>query len=521
MHRLRHFSWPIGLLILYYLWGLMTLDKLGVHYDELTQRYIGIQTNKYLIGTASRADIEEHKFFGPVFESFCYLSEQALGPGASMRSKLLLRRFWIWSLFVWALVAFYRILLKRFDRSAAFWAVALIALWPPLWAHAHVNSKDVVFLSLQVLAVSNLIRYREGSGSRTLHFWLFALLSAWAASIRLVGVCLLGLSPLLLARAGSQEPGSSSHRASRRPALALFGTSLFFLLLSFPVLWSTPWNRLGEMLSYATQNPWPNPSLFLGKQLYPESFTRWYLPVWMLFTLPLGLLLVAGWGSYLGIRALSKSKKLSFTDALFLAWFAVPFVLVMVLNPVLYNNWRHFYFLVIPLAYVAAYGIQEWNARLGSKKLSLLLGIYTLNLGLVALIQPGLAAVRMNDLYSKAVQVWIGESKPYMTQDYWGLCTQDALKKLDEVSPQKQLKIACKTELVELSSHLWSGERVVQVPVERARYYFDYNREGSWSWPELGFKEKGMGLLLMEFYNGSESVLRVYDLEHKSEKIQL
>ena len=104
---------------------------------------------------------------------------------------------------------------------------------------------------------------------------------------------------------------------------------------------------------------------------------------------------------------------------------------------------------------------------------------------------------------------------------YWGLCTQDALSKLDEISQQKQLKIACKTELVELSSHLWPIERVVQVPVERARYYFDYNREGSWSWPELGFKEKGMGLLLMEFYNGSESVLRVYDLEQKSEKIQL
>jgi len=37
----------------------------------------------------------------------------------------------------------------------------------------------------------------------------------------------------------------------------------------------------------------------------------------------------------------------------------------------------------------------------------------------------------------------------------------------------------------------------------------------------LGYKEKGVGLLLMEFYNGSESVLRVYDLEQKSENIQL
>ena len=521
MHRLRHLSWPIGLLILYYLWGLLTLDKLGVHYDELTQRYIGIQTNKYLIGTASRADIEEHKFFGPVFESFCYLSEQALGPGASMRSKLLLRRFWIWTLFVWALVAFYRIMLKRFDRSAAFWAVALIALWPPLWAHAHVNSKDVVFLSLQVLAVSSLIRYREGPGSRTLHFWLFALLSAWAASIRLVGVCLLGLAPLLLARAGSQEPAGSSQRASRRPALALFGTSLLLLLLSFPVLWSTPWNRLGEMVSYATQNPWPNPSLFLGKQLYPESFTRWYLPIWMLFTLPIGLLLVAGWGAFLGLQGLLKGKSITFSDALFLGWFTLPFLLVLVLNPVLYNNWRHFYFLIIPLAYVAAYGIQEWNTRLGYKKFNLLLGIYAVNLALPALMQPGLAALRFNDFYSKGIQVWRSGSEPFMTQDYWGLCTQDALTKLDEISTQKQLKIACKTELVELSSHLWPIERVVQVPVERARYYFDYNREGSWSWPELDFKERGMGLLLMEFYNGSESVLRVYDLQQKSGKIQL
>jgi 4-amino-4-deoxy-L-arabinose transferase-like glycosyltransferase len=419
------------------------------------------------------------------------------------------------------MVAFYRILERRFNRSAAFWAVALVALWPPLWAHAHVNSKDVVFLSLQVLAVSSLIRYREGSGSRTLHFWLFALLSAWAASIRLVGVCLLGLAPLLLARAGFKEPGGSSQRASRRPALALLGASALLLILSFPVLWSTPWNRLGEMLGYATQNPWPNPSLFLGQPLYPESFTRWYLPIWMLFTLPLGLLFLAAWGSYLGIKAMLGHKGLSFSDALFLGWFCLPFLLVLALNPVLYNNWRHFYFLVIPLAYVSAFGIQEWKARLGSKKLNWLLGIYTLNLGLSALIQPGLAAVRMNDLYSKVVQVWVGESQAYMTQDYWGLCTQDALKKLDQTAPQKQLKIACKTELVELSSHLWPLERVVQVPIERARYYFDFNREGSWSWPELGYQEEGLGLLLMEFHNGSESVLRVYDLQQKSEKIQL
>jgi hypothetical protein len=241
----------------------------------------------------------------------------------------------------------------------------------------------------------------------------------------------------------------------------------------------------------------------------------------MLFTLPLGLLFLAAWGSYLGIKAMLGHKGLSFSDALFLGWFCLPFLLVLALNPVLYNNWRHFYFLVIPLAYVSAFGIQEWKARLGSKKLNWLLGIYTLNLGLSALIQPGLAAVRMNDLYSKVVQVWVGESQAYMTQDYWGLCTQDALKKLDQTAPQKQLKIACKTELVELSSHLWPLERVVQVPIERARYYFDFNREGSWSWPELGYQEEGLGLLLMEFHNGSESVLRVYDLQQKSEKIQL
>ena len=590
MNPRRLLSRPLFWLSLYFVWGLLTLDTIGVHYDELTQRYIGIQSNKYIVGTASRAEIEEHSFFGPVFESFCYLSEQVLGPNASMRSRLLLRRFWIWTLFVWALYAFYGLLRKRFGPTAAFWSLGLMALWPNLWAHAHVNSKDVVFLSLQILAIAALWRYREDSGRKWSYLLAFAVLAAWAASIRLVGVCLLGLAPLLLAR----------ERASRRPALALIGMAALALWLSFPVLWVAPWKQLGTMMKYAVQNPWPNPSLFLGHELPPTAFTRAYLPVWMLLTLPLGFLFWWLWGlikvrewtallpssaagmggksstdgasgrafyegfvagsssqtsddqaagaglekgrasiaghkmgaAFLheedaglekGTTALegwtaSRSQGFGFLDALFLGSFFLPLLLVLLLNPVLYNHWRHFYFLVVPMTYMAAGGLSLKESKLQQRRMRGIMGLYLVSLALVSLVSPWKAGFWFNELYTQGLQPYMNVG---MTQDYWGLSTQKALGDLRAISPKKSLKIACLTELIELNAQLWPSEQVWACPLQQADYYFDYNREGSWAWPQIRNHRTGFGQLILEYKQGEESVLRVYDLHARTAEISL
>mgnify|MGYP003336727036 CR=1 FL=1 len=51
----------------------MTLDDFGVHLDEMTQRTIGMENNRFLSGRVGFDKVEEHKFFGPIWESVSYL----------------------------------------------------------------------------------------------------------------------------------------------------------------------------------------------------------------------------------------------------------------------------------------------------------------------------------------------------------------------------------------------------------------------------------------------------------------
>ena len=46
----------------------MTLDDFGVHLDEMTQRTIGMENNRFLSGRVGFDKVEEHKYFGPIWE---------------------------------------------------------------------------------------------------------------------------------------------------------------------------------------------------------------------------------------------------------------------------------------------------------------------------------------------------------------------------------------------------------------------------------------------------------------------
>ena len=84
--------------LFYAVWGFFTLDDFGVHLDEITQRTIGMENNRFLSGRVGFEKVEQHKFFGPVWESVSYLAEQVVFT-QPMRVKLLLRRALLWSFF--------------------------------------------------------------------------------------------------------------------------------------------------------------------------------------------------------------------------------------------------------------------------------------------------------------------------------------------------------------------------------------------------------------------------------------
>ncbi len=420
----KNASWWAPLFFaMYGAWGFITLGDFGVGLDELTQRAIGMENNRFLSGRVGFDKVQEHGLFGPIWESLCYLAEQIYFPG-SMRFKLLLHRGMLWSLFLASCWSLYRWFYRRnsiwMERGSAhhYWTsllpAALLMTWPRLFADAHHNSKDVLFLSLLIWVWMGLDAIWQGkhtqrwsSIKRWSLIWPWILLGI-ASTIRLSGLLVFGCAVLISAlqwvgngklfSAKSDEDESETEGPRewasrgwasrgwanlRRAGLRWIGLGranlewaefrnriiipmvLFALgyVATYPYLWVKGWTGFVEILQFGTQNPWKHPTLFFGDWVNTETGTQplFYLPVWILVTLSEWILVVLlavllhVWPS----NRVWKQPIVFFSLLVLMAFLAYT----VVFQPVLYNGWRHLYFLAVPLIIFIGIGASAINHK--------------------------------------------------------------------------------------------------------------------------------------------------------------
>ena len=201
--------------LFYAVWGFFTLDDFGVHLDEMTQRTIGMENNRFLSGRVGFDKVEQHKFFGPIWESVSYLAEQVVFT-EPLRTKLLLRRALLWGFFVFGLWRLYLMGLRNNGWGMIGWGmvekeggmgslsrlrwgamlpVLMVALWPRMFAEAHYNTKDALFFVLVLLVVDGLDRVWSRGMKRWDWGWFGVMgLLGLATTIRMGGVFVLGLA---------------------------------------------------------------------------------------------------------------------------------------------------------------------------------------------------------------------------------------------------------------------------------------------------------------------------------------
>jgi len=396
--------------LFYAVWGFFTLDDYGVHLDEITQRTIGMENNRFLSGRVGFDKVEEHKFFGPIWESMSYLAEQVVFT-EPMRTKLLLRRALLWGFFVFGLWRLYLLglrnngwgmvkligqsstvdfgLMDGTQKSRLRWGamlpVLMVALWPRMFAEAHYNTKDALFFVLVLLVVDGLDKVwrrrieiqasGDINGSQKTEEnapklnkgmdwgWMgvMALLGV-ATTIRMGGVFVLGwamLWPVLQGlnnyKAAVKSPSvvnaSSGFMVFQKRDWVWLISGLFAFAIgyigSYPYLWFTGLDGLMQVLSFAFNNPWPNGALFFGSM----EPSRWYLLGWMITTLSGLILLPLILG---GLYAIWRYIKEGFAWK----WSTVNFLLILLLSyvvfvivkmPVMYDAWRHSLFLLLPV----------------------------------------------------------------------------------------------------------------------------------------------------------------------------
>jgi hypothetical protein len=267
-----------------------------------------------------------------------------------------------------------------------------------LFADAHHNSKDVLFLSLMVWIWIGLDTIWQG---KTVKRW--SLIWPWLllgidSTIRLSGLLVFGCALLISAlqwvshgklfSANSDEDASETKASLgwanlRRAGLGWVGLGwadlgwsefrnrifipmvLFVLgyVATYPYLWVKGWSGFVEILQFGTQNPWKHPTLFLGDWVNTETDGQpmFYLPVWILVTISEWILVVLlavllhVWPS----NRVWKQPIVFFSLLVLMAFLGYT----VVFQPVLYNGWRHLYFLVVPLITFIGIGASAINHK--------------------------------------------------------------------------------------------------------------------------------------------------------------
>ena len=454
--------------VLFLLLGLFTAGDYGVNQDEPLQRLITLGNLNYISGNTDTLEVRfpSDLTYGVSFELPLLLGERALGLRHPYHIHLL-RVLATHLLFIIGAYCCYRLACRLFNnRWLALFALLLFLLHPRIYAHSFVNSKDLPFLSMVVIALYLLERAlrRDTLGA----FLLLGVAVGIATNLRIMDVMLF--VAVIVMRAADLWCGNGGGPQRKHILLTggLFalaaGLTLYVLT---PYYWNNPLEGLIYSLRVGANHPTWVDTVFQGEALLSYLAPPHYLPTWFVITTPPFILLLGVVGiAALAVRGLSRPGavwgnarlRLSF---LLLACFLMPALAVILLGSNIYSGWRQMYFIYVPFGLLAAAGLY-WLAAAGPRRTGWRVGLYGLiGLGLtltalqIAQLHP-LSNLYFNFLVDRTTPDYLGSR---YSMDYWKLAAPQGMEYLQARHPGERLAAQASHRAIALLS-----------PAERRRF---------------------------------------------------
>ena len=314
-------------------------------------------------------------------------------------------------------------------------AALLLYLCPRFFAEGHYNNKDVVLLCLFLLTFWQGARLlRKPTLSRGM---LLSFFGAMAFNTKIVGIFAWGL--MGLAMIVSLTARKKWNRSMVGLAAVTILSFVGFYVLLTPALWSDPIGFFHWCMDNAVNfSRFGGEVLFRGARFWDinqETPLPWYyLPFMILVTVPLPTLFLVAAGSARALAKPLRKKTRNLSDPrqvlglAFLAAFTVPVLYSCVGKPLMYNGWRHFYFVYAGMVLLAAMGLDGFLRGLRQRK-ALRRTAAGLTAGFLALSAVGIA---LNHPYECAYyNVLIPrDATETMEMDTWNVCPTGAYRQL-------------------------------------------------------------------------------------------
>ncbi len=424
---------------LYLIIGLVVYRDYGVSWDEHISRENG-KLSYFYITTGDRQLLTHvERYHGSAFELPLYFIE-TIFPNRSPQQIFAQRHVLTFLYFYLGAIAFFHII-KIVFKSSTLGIIGSIFLIvnPRIFADSFYNSKDAIFFAAIILAFWGIVQYFAKPTLR--RAVIMGILAAYATDIRLLGIFLL---PLIAALSGFVWLNKRNEKFGRMLALnvgvflASYGACV---VIFWPVLWDNPLFHFFEAFRQMQQFPWQGSTKYLGVFVKATELPWHYLPVWIVVTTPIAYLLLFSTGLVrLVYSVCTHPRRFIRTDylkVLFVGWVFVPMVYVFLFRPVLYDGWRHMYFIYPGMVGLSLMGLQWlW----GHRRLRYVSGV----LVVVSMLQVVYFIVRYHPhqyVYFNQLVGSMQRAKELFEMDYWGLSYRKGLEFIAATDSRPMIRV--------------------------------------------------------------------------------
>ncbi len=377
--------------VLYLIIGIIIFKDYSISTDEPTERISTLVNAKAVLEKiapekAKRIQVPEldtykDRYYGTAVQMPTVILEMG---DLSLRALYHARHLYTFIICFLGYIAFFDLCMQIFhNRWLSLVGTAMISLYPRFFAEQFYNIKDMIFVSFFIFSMLATVRLIE---SRYKVRWIIisSVVFALTTTVRIVGIIFL-LVVVIYMVMEQVLPKSERYKECMpiRTVMAeiivmivtYFGAFIFFM----PYIWGNPLRRTIETFTvFSKFEDWNSAIVFMGSVIDKTQLRWYYIPIWLLISLPLWYLILAAVTIIIGIARMSqktyRSKKLStrFFEHKYVWWsaslFMIPWLGIVIRHSTIYNAWRHCYFMLPPIVIILLYAIRHIIAKSGNMK---------------------------------------------------------------------------------------------------------------------------------------------------------
>jgi hypothetical protein len=343
-------------------------------------------------------------------------------------------------LFVISIITFYFLCINLFkNKFYAFFGSLVLYSSPRIFADSFYNGKDLAFLSFFIFLIFFSIKFIKKPNYK--NAFLLSIFAAIATNLRIVAMYV----PILIILFFIIEFLMKNKFDIKKIKILFFLLVVKFIVLYiiWPFLWEDPLtNFIYTLSSFSRFVNWGAYVFYLG-DFHKVFYLPWhYIFVSFFATTPLivSLLIICGL-TQINLRFFKRLINIdnknphndiwrSESEKIFLFIFFIIFIpifLIFLLDSVIYNSWRHLFFLYPPLILILIYFINTITKKYRNKKILPYIQIFLL----LALLNNFYNLIRLHPhQYVYFNFVFEKNANSLFEIDYWGLSNKSALKNL-------------------------------------------------------------------------------------------